>query len=40
LYPEGLNADYAAINQSSAVRADLAKEIEVWDVTNLDGLEK
>jgi predicted transcriptional regulator len=39
LYLEGLNADYAAINQNPAARAALAKEIEAWDVTNEDGLE-
>jgi hypothetical protein len=37
LYLEGVSADYAAL--SPKVLADLKKEVGMWDVTSLDGLE-
>jgi predicted transcriptional regulator len=39
LYFERTNADYAALNRDPKARAEFDKEMNVWDVTNLDGLE-
>jgi predicted transcriptional regulator len=40
LYLEGVNADYAALNQNPKAKEDFEKEMAAWDTTNLDGLEK
>ena len=37
VYLEGVNADYAALNPKA--RADLQKEIDLWDSASDDGLE-
>jgi len=39
-YLDGLNSDYAAIKLNIPTRRALAREVEAWDVTNLDGFEK
>ena len=39
LYLEGANADYAALKRDPKAWASFKKELAVWDVTNLDGLE-
>jgi len=39
-YLEGVIADYAALGGNPKAAADLKKESSVWDVANLDGLEK
>ena len=39
IYLEGLSADYAKLRADPAAWADYQKELAVWDVTNLDGLE-
>jgi hypothetical protein len=40
LYLEGTNADYAALKRDPKAMAELKKEWEAWDSTNLDGLEQ
>jgi hypothetical protein len=37
-YLEEINADYAALNKNRTAMADFKKEMDAWDVTNLDGL--
>jgi hypothetical protein len=39
LYLEGVNADYAALKRNPKQWADFKKELAVWDVTNLDGMD-
>lgn len=40
LYLEGVNADYAALAQDPKAFADFKREVELWDLTSNDGLEK
>ena len=40
LYLEGAADDYAALQQNPKAWSDFKKELEAWDSSNLDGLEK
>lgn len=40
IYLEEVDADYAALKRNSKAYAEFKKEAEVWDKTNLDGLDK
>lgn len=39
LYLDGVEADYAALKRDPKAWAEFQKEIAIWDVTNLDGLD-